>query len=50
MSSSLGGVRARKIRFTPATGKAKQMLLTQEDMLPIARKIPVSPDRDVELF
>lgn len=50
VSSSLGGVRARKIRFTPATGKAKQMLLKQEDMPPIARKIPVSPDRDVELF
>lgn len=50
ISSSLGGVRARKIRFTPATGKAQQMLLQQEDMPPIARRMPPRPDREVELF
>lgn len=50
VSSSLGGVQARKIRFTPATGKAQQMLLEQEDMPPIARRVPVGPDHEVELF
>jgi chemotaxis protein CheD len=51
LAESLGGTKARRIRFWPASGRAKQLLLgnvqSVEPALPITRP---KPTNDVELF
>jgi chemotaxis protein CheD len=51
LAESLGGTKARRIRFWPASGRAKQMLLGSvqsiEPTPPVTRQKPTS---DVELF
>lgn len=51
VSQSLGGTKARRIRFTPATGSAQQMLLEEQVETDLKRKQPAAKaNDDVTLF
>lgn len=56
LGGSLGGDRARRIRFWPVSGKAQQMLVGQDENAVFAREMKVAatppppPASDVEFF
>lgn len=55
IGESLGGNRARRVRFWPTTGQARQKLMAKADMVSIERTIPkpvlvVDEGSDLELF
>lgn len=49
VAESLGGTRARRIRFWPHSGRARQILLDSAPVL-VRSAIPPAPASDVELF
>ncbi|MEL7463614.1 MAG: chemotaxis protein CheD [Pseudomonadota bacterium] len=56
IASSLGGDQGRRIRFWPASGRARQFLMRREESVPFIEK-PIAPPRaapsaeaDIELF
>lgn len=54
VGESLGGTQARRIRFEPATGRARQRVMGDAREVPVARPAPQPPAEeagsDVELF
>lgn len=50
-SMSLGGTQARRIRFVPTTGHARQLLLGENDLPPERpRPGPAAPPDDITIF
>lgn len=50
VSTSLGGTRGRRIQFWPATGRARQMLLSDRDVPQEEARTPKPPASELELF
>jgi chemotaxis protein CheD len=49
-AQSLGGNRARRVRFWPTSGRAQQLLLTDIHDLPIETMRPVTTGETIEIF
>jgi chemotaxis protein CheD len=49
-AQSLGGSRARRLRFWPASGRARQMLLTVDELPPPSALRPAAPLPEIVFF
>jgi chemotaxis protein CheD len=51
VASSLGGTQARRVKFQPTTGNARQLVVPNQDVEPeVTAPTPAAPKPSVELF